>query len=123
MIKSLLTASLAIMLSVNTALALSCIRPDPARSFTKAAESEDRYVVLLGTFALPDDFTQPDGRTIKQSSAVSRFSGRLMTGEGFNEEVSADLTIELSCSGDWCGDIKPDTTYLAYVLQLSLIHI
>ncbi len=116
MIKPILT-TLCLTLAAGPALALSCQRPDAAQSFQKAAASSDSYVILNGQFQFKTAPEQPDGKVVKQTMTPSRFEGLLLTGQGFSDEVVADVAVELSCLGQWCGQIKPDIDYLAFVVQ------
>lgn len=116
MIKPILT-TLCVTLAAGPALALSCARPDAARSFQNAAASTERYVILSGKFSFETLPEKLDGETLKQTQAQARFEGLLLTGDGFTEKVSADVTVELTCLGQWCAQVKPDADYLAFVQQ------
>ena len=91
------------------ASALSCMRPDVARSFQWAAEADESYVVLLGQF----DFDAPrqsnsDRNAPKTASVPAQFNGQSLGANGFQANAPLDVTLEFSCAGPWCGSL-PDT--------------
>lgn len=112
-----LCSTLVLTLTAGPVLALSCARPDAAQSFQNAASSTESYVILSGTFSFEAPPETPDGVNIKEASAEARFEGLLLTGNGFTDEVAANVTVNLTCLGEWCGGVKPDTPYLAFVEQ------
>ena len=110
--RKILTAAVLTALSVNQAAALSCLKPDVAEAFQTAAASELSYVVLKGKFAFtaPPKTDEPQTRTIEAT-----FDGRLLTGSGFTQQVSAPVEVNLRCEASWCADLQPETDYIAFV--------
>lgn len=114
-----LTIAAALICAAGTANALSCIPPDPAASFQRAAESEDSYAVLLGTFRF-DPITLPgmeetNDPTYQPPSAMARFSGQGLAANGFGRTADRDVVIQPLCFGPWCGNMAPDLPTLAFV--------
>lgn len=110
--------AIVLSLTANQASALSCLAPDVARGFNQIASSEKTYVVLNGSFSFA---ARPD-RTGEQrpqtQSFGSKFTGKLLTGNGFTDEIEDVLiNINSNCAGQWCGEIRPDTNYIAFVEQ------
>lgn len=99
-------------LTATQAMALSCVKPDVANAFKGAMASDLNYVVLKGTFAFtpPAKTQKPQAETIE-----AEFSGRLLTDQGFTQQVAAPLTINLTCAGEWCADMSPNTSYVTFV--------
>lgn len=118
MIKHITYAVTALSLAAGPATALSCIRPDPVAAFNTVAEAEQTFVILHGQFDfptknIPDPFNGPP----KDVRVPSTFKGKLLTGDGFTDDVEVPVTINLDCAGPWCARMTPGTDYLAYVLQ------
>lgn len=110
--KKILTAAVLTAISTQHAVALSCLKPDVAEAYQTAAASDLSYVVLKGTFA----FTPPPKTDAPESKTVeATFDGRLLTGAGFTQQVSAQVEINLLCEASWCADLQPDTDYIAFV--------
>lgn len=117
--RTLTAATLAATLIAGQAQALSCIRPDVARSYTEAADTTVPYIVILGTLThssgpLPErDLTDPDP---EEQSFPARFSGKALDSSGFGTDFSTRLTLELGCAGPWCAGL-PDRSgeILAFV--------
>lgn len=110
--KKIFAAAALTALSVNQAAALSCLKPDVAEAYLTAAASDLSYVVLKGKFAFtpPPKTDEPQPKTVEAT-----FGGRLLTGAGFTQQVSAPVKINLLCEASWCADLQPDTDYIAFV--------
>ncbi|WP_163848654.1 hypothetical protein [Pseudooceanicola aestuarii] len=119
--KQILALSLAATLLAGQAQALSCMRPDAARSYTRAAEAAEPYVVLLGTLThqsgpLPErDLSDPDP---EERSFAARFEGHALAKRGFSTRFATPLTLELTCAGPWCAGLpEQEGEVLAFVEQ------
>ena len=106
-------AGLAVLWTTQ-AHALQCLRPDPVRSFQAAMVAPDTYVVLRGTVAeaevlipLPNDKTQPHPVPVW-------FVGDILTTAGFTESMEAPMTVQITCTGPWCGALLPETPMIAF---------
>lgn len=104
--------------AAGPALSLSCMRPDPVRSFAEAAASDDRYVVLFGTFDF-DASAMPsfDGRTEPgvPDPVPATFSGKALDTDGFSIPYTTELWLQPTCAGVWCGGMEPASDVLAFV--------
>ncbi len=114
--KQLILAATLVAVSASQASALSCIRPDVANAFKEASASDLTYVVLKGKFAF-DAVPEADTLAPKPVSVDATFSGRLLTGAGFTQQVTVAAEIRMNCAGSWCARIQPDTDYIAFVEQ------
>ncbi|MEP5760888.1 MAG: hypothetical protein ABJ327_16565 [Litoreibacter sp.] len=111
----LIKSTVALTLMINQASALSCTAIDMASSYAKVAESSTSYVILSGTFKFA---TRPEaGETPREEKFLTQFSGKLLTSDGFTDEVAGPVTIHTTCQASWCGKMTPDTPYLAFVEQ------
>lgn len=108
---------LAIAVLLSTALAgqaqaLSCLRPSVQSSFAQASEAEAQYMLAVGRLQLLPDEKIPavgdDPNDRKGYSVQTRFDGRLAAADGFTEEASFPLTVEVGCAGAWCGGVPLD---------------
>ena len=104
--------------SAAPALALSCLAPDPVRSFRTAQASEAPYIVVHGVFefdegALPRSHgtaASPEGAAI-----TAQFAGQGLTRDGFTTDLSIPVTLNVQCLGPWCGGISPEIPHLAFL--------
>lgn len=105
-------ATAALIVSASEASALSCLRPDVARTFSEVAASEDIFVVLLGEFAFdtPPSTETGDINAPRGVSFPARFVGQALGAEGFGGAVALDMTVALTCAGPWCGQMAPQGT-------------
>jgi hypothetical protein len=111
-------SAFALIATVSQAAALSCLAPDMARDFQRIAASEKSYVVLNGTFSFASRPARGDDPRPEMQSFASKFNGKLLTGNGFTDEIADVLiTINSNCTASWCGEITPDATYIAFVEQ------
>ncbi|WP_298294714.1 hypothetical protein [uncultured Litoreibacter sp.] len=114
--KNIILAATLVAVSASQASALSCIRPDVATAFKDASDSDRNYVVLKGTF----EFTPPAKTDKPQAETVdSQFRGRLLTGGGFTQTVSAPVEIDMTCAGEWCAQVDPNVEYIAFVENID----
>ena len=104
------------------AKALSCVRPDVAHSYERAAQAEERFIILLGTFAFGDVPSSQTGN-INQPREVevrSRFEGAYLTQEGFVEAPTLAVDLNFTCAASWCGSLTSDgAEVLAFVEQTA----
>lgn len=114
-------ALLATLLSTGLsgeALALSCLAPSAAGSFKAASEAEAQYVVAVGRVQLLPGETVPvptgDPNDKQGYSVKARFDGKLAGADGFEEDATFPVTVEVQCSGPWCGAVPLDRV-LAFI--------
>jgi hypothetical protein len=96
------------LLAAGPAAALSCLRPDVARSFEMTEDREEAFVVALGALErtgpnVPDGPASDNPNTRVGYSFPARFDGRLANSDGFLVERSFDVTVEVRCISAWCG--------------------
>lgn len=108
----------AVGLSAGPALALSCMRPDPVRSFAEAQASPDRYIVLYGRFDF-DPSAMPSLDQPRQEDTVdpvpATFTGMALGPDGFTIPYNTGLWLQPTCAGIWCGRMEPSDHVLAFV--------
>ncbi|MCF6444739.1 hypothetical protein [Nereida sp. MMG025] len=101
------------------AFALSCLRPDVARSYQAAASSADQYVILLGTFAMDRKALQPkqlrDPNKAKSVTVSAQFSGKFLSREGFVKDWAGSVQVTSECFGSWCAGAPAAGQMLAFV--------
>ena len=113
-----LTATLSMIAMVlgTQASALSCLRPDVARTFQEVAAAEESYVVLLGEFEFRAPPRQPVSNDAQPQQVIAQFTGSALGGSGFVDTAPLELTLETTCAGPWCGGFpQPETEVLGFV--------
>jgi hypothetical protein len=97
------------------ASALSCLRPDPLRDFREAQAAPEPYHVLYGTMAF-DPSQAPQGFYEEAEPAPppvsARFEGMALTRNGFTSPVQAEVTLQPTCAGPYCGTFGQGTVLL-----------
>lgn len=105
------------MLIAGQANALSCLRPDPARTFQAAADSTDTYVVLRGSLSF-DEKLMPefDGMSWpgELPTVPALFQGMALGPDGFTIRYQTELLLQPSCAGPWCGGMYPSDDAIAF---------
>ncbi len=104
-------AFLAVM-AASPALALSCLAPDPLRSFQEAAAAPETYVVLLGRLDFDPALMPEGGYQDRQDGddpapVPARFQGQGLGPGGFAPSSVGALTLRPTCAGPWCGSVEP----------------
>lgn len=115
-------APLAALLAVlaTPALSLSCLPPDVARSYQRAAEAEEAYVVVSGVLRfdetrLPKADMSAQQDTPPETKIPARITGMALTQSGFDHAFDREITLNVLCFGPWCGGAKPDIRYLGFL--------
>lgn len=114
----------AAMIAATGANALSCMRPDVASSFVWANESEDTYVVLLGSLDVPVSDRQvlrPRMQGADPNPEDTRirvgFSGEALGASGFGPTALSEVILVLQCLGPWCGSIRGNQRIMTFAKQ------
>ncbi|SMX46625.1 hypothetical protein [Actibacterium lipolyticum] len=104
MIRLALTLSLCLAGQAN---ALSCMRPDVARSFQFANESDKLFVLAHGKLIAPDpgprQRPEKNGQHGASRSYDATFEGKGISPRGFDAPFTAPVTITETCLSVWCG--------------------
>ncbi|WP_375279400.1 hypothetical protein [Pseudooctadecabacter sp.] len=103
--------------AAGPASALSCLAPDVASSFGWAAEAEEAYVVLHGTFsfAQPPSSLTGDINAPREVSYTATFSGDALGRSGFTPIGDLMVTVTHGCAAAWCGSLAGDVPTIAFV--------
>lgn len=107
------------MLAAPPVAALSCLVPDPIRSFAEIHAAPESYRAYIGSFAfdadrLPpmQDLSQPV--TATPNPVPAEFTGHQLGPTGFDTPVEAAMLLQPSCAGPWCGSLAPDDKVLVF---------
>ena len=103
------------------AAALSCMRPDLARTYQHADKSEEVYSVVMGEFAF-DERAMPEGRMIsgggfedEVTEIPARFTGQALGRNGFATDYDVEVMLGVQCLGQWCGGMSSGETVIAFL--------
>ena len=104
-------------LVAGPASALSCMVPDPVRTYAERAAEGAAYNVVVGQIDL-DPAALPQRRGLNGSDPDARVPARL-TGQalgagGFATPYDRQVTLAASCAGPWCPTLGP-ARVLAFV--------
>lgn len=101
------------------AFGLSCLPPDVVRSYMRAADATEPYIVVRGTLSfdaarLPStDMTSQ--RKPPHTRIPARLTGQALTRQGFDQDFDRDITLDVQCFGPWCAAAVPGTEYLGFL--------
>lgn len=112
----------ALCLAAGPGLALSCMAPDVARTFARAADAEARYVVVRGRLdfdaaQLPETDWQDQQATPPHTAIKARITGWALSKSGFDRRFERKIMLDLQCFGPWCASAVPGTDYLGFLEQ------
>lgn len=112
---TLIAASLVALAS--PALALSCLQPDVARSYSMADEAEETYVVVRGTLSFNEArLPKANGNSSPASTKIkARFDGMSLTRQGFTKTFQNGITLDVGCLGPWCAGAASGEDYLLFL--------
>lgn len=99
---------LGLLALAQPAFALSCLAPDIARDYHKAAQSDDTYIIVKGDLffdetELPDRTDQRSSRARDMIDIDGWLAGYSLTKDGFTKRFERDVILRVSCLGPWCG--------------------
>ncbi len=105
--------TLALSCLATPALSLSCEFLDPAGMYQQAANSDDRYVIVHGSFLRDGPDTPPVAETTEDGQGVpytfpALFYGDIGSRVGFRTPTELEVTVDVSCVLDYCGAPPPD---------------
>ena len=99
----------------SQANALSCLRPDVARSFLEAEASDAVYSFVRGVFEFDPLTLSLGGVATKSMPIPAVFSDRVPGPDGFMPTEPHRVVLQIECDEtiSTCGSIRPETDSLA----------
>ena len=126
-----ISATLASLMLVPSASALSCVRPDIMRDLNRAKNSEKIHHIFVGTFDAPKvEFQRFErcGLGLKSpftpvrnhppQTVQGRFTGVSLASSPHEDVDLKDYPVQItvSCAGSWCGQVpRSDTEMIAFL--------
>ncbi len=115
-----LWAVLALALSTGPALALSCLRPDLARTYQQAASAKEVYIIVQGILSfdeskLPVVDYQHQESIPHDTYIPAQLRGQSLTLDGFDAAFDQPITLNAKCFGPWCAKPASGLPYLAFL--------
>lgn len=118
MFRRIILSSLIIAFT-GQASALSCVPWDAAGAYSRAAESERRFVIGHGQFLRTSNDmpgpTDPHAPEAQPYSFDALFIGNLASRAGFNAPVELEVSVEVVCMAHWCGGIDEGQEALVFL--------
>ena len=103
------------LVAATQAAALTCLPADPIRDFREAQAAPERYHVLHGRLSF-DPSLMPQGMSddpgVAPNPVDARFEGFALGPEGFTTPVEAEVTLQSTCAGPYCGTFGPGEALL-----------
>lgn len=119
--KPALLLAICVALIATESSALSCLRPDAARTFKALDAAPEPYQILRGQLefdeaALPgaEPATSQGGN--RQGAMIeATVRGHLLTAAGFTTPFEGPVTLNIGCAGPWCGGLTANIDTIAFV--------
>lgn len=96
------------------AWSLSCRRPDLVEAFKDAHADSAEWVIVRGQFSF-DESLLPEPMDGQDAVVPARIKGDVLTRNGFAAPFAKDVSIDVTCSGPWCGTVGKGVTYIAFL--------
>lgn len=115
-----LLACLPVVLCAQIAQALSCLPHDVAATYHEAADSDDRFMIVLGEMRfdeslLPKTDLANQNDTPPDTRVPARLKGQALTHSGFLHPYDEEIVLNAQCFGPWCAGAVSGMRYLAFV--------
>lgn len=98
-------------IEVSPASALSCMPPNFADDFNRAAEAEELYSLVYGTM---DPVEAIDADAME---AEFRLTGRRLGRREFRAEETLRVNVARSCAGEFCAPFPPSGTPMLTLIE------
>lgn len=109
---------LALLMTAGPALSLSCIRPDPVRSYQQAADAEEVYLLVTGTLSHDPASVPPKPEDGQSATMPATLTGAFLNADRFEGAFAAPVTVSLDCVASWCGQMpEPSAEVLAFLQE------
>ena len=113
--------ALAFTLLAGPAAALSCLAPDPVRTFQSLDAAPEEYVVVLGRLDFdPGALPKATGGVLDPNASEppqrvrATMTGKALGRDGFAMPWSGTVILEAECLGPWCPTHQPGR-YMAFL--------
>jgi hypothetical protein len=109
--------SLIFLVLASQVSALSCLRPNVAKTFNQLQQVEDVYRIGVGKIRLTAAVHKFEGG--KPRTTKAEFRGKFLGLNGLVAEQRLAITIQTHCLAHWCGGIPQDSTieHLVFLRQ------
>ncbi len=122
-LRSVIAGIAAAMMFSQSASALSCMRPDLAKTMEEAKASEKLYYVLVGKLTYDPANLPPKHKFNGQQGHPPRITPAMFHGYALTPDARSDVPlsgypvdVEVSCAGPWCGGLPSEqSTRIAFV--------
>lgn len=106
------------------AFALSCMRPSVEQSFKFANERSETFIIAHGSLKRTGPNDPPKIKRSKDRNVMpngmpyrfqTAFKGKIAGRKGFGPTQSFPVTVQVTCSGPWCGGDSLSTQGLYFL--------
>jgi hypothetical protein len=103
------------LVAATEAAALTCLPADPIRDFREAQAAPESYHILHGRLSF-DPSLMPQGVSddpgVAPNPVDAQFEGFALGPEGFTKPVEAEVILQSTCAGPYCGTFGPGEALL-----------
>lgn len=97
-----------LLASAQMGHSLSCIKPNLGVAFNAAAQSEDRYLMVLGSVNPIEEISNPNDPNSAESMGIpfeyqAHLSGTQIGGRSDKQVSNLRVAVRISCLAHWCG--------------------
>ena len=121
--RNLVLSAVAVSMMATPALALSCMPPNIAVGFNWAQDSQDTFVIAIGSLSLTEVLIEPsemgkDGQRFPtpgtyRADMTAKFLGRT----GLGDEHVVPIIVQEECVAHWCGVFPEQGMEMVMILR------
>jgi hypothetical protein len=107
--------------AAQPAAALSCLVPDPVRSFAEIHAAPESYRAYVGRLSFDASKLPPSVAAAAANATPpaipAGLSGYQLGPTGFDTPVETAVVLQPSCAGPWCGSLAPGDEVLIFARE------
>lgn len=116
-----------LLLQATQAAALSCMPPDPVRSYLEVDASPDRWGAVVGRLdfderRLPQAAGDPNAQPA-ETHLRAQLVGHSLGPDGFKKPFQGNVALYVQCFGPWCGRPVSGRNYLVFLKREPHRHV
>ncbi|MGH1415515.1 MAG: hypothetical protein ACRBB0_18650 [Pelagimonas sp.] len=123
--RAIVALALGLLIMAQPALALSCLKPNPVRSYLEADASEERWGAVLGRLDFDEGRLPPtvSGGGHSDVDLHAQLVGHSLDADGFTNPFQGAITLRIVCTGSWCGRARSGGHYLMFIKREKGKHV
>ncbi|MDD9921872.1 MAG: hypothetical protein OXQ92_06280 [Boseongicola sp.] len=118
MIRVLFLAAVLTISAAQSAIALSCLRPDAVRLFEYVRDADEPFYMVRGRIEITGPVSEPIQNSDKRAPTPARLVGIALGKDSFSSPFDRAVTIEAYCLGPWCGSAETEDVEMFFGVEI-----